>query len=109
MMEVHGEGTTKAIVEEDKQADQNVLVVQMMSVSPQENIVQVKDVSDTIIQNINPLIEEDMKNILIYSTTKEQLCSHPILVSVDKIEKEKLASARENHKNYPLLPLNLQK
>lgn len=59
----------------------------MPSASPQEDIVKVKDVFDTTSQNINPLKKEDMQKILIDSTTKAQLCSRPVLVSVDEIEK----------------------
>ena len=55
-------------------------------------IISIKDVSDNVPQNINPLIEEDIKKILLDSTTKAQLCSHPILVSVDELKKEKKTS-----------------
>ena len=72
MMEVHGEGTKEAKIEEEHQIDQNVQIVQISSDSPQTYIVKVKDVSNTTIQNSNPLIEEDMQKILIDSITKEQ-------------------------------------
>ena len=74
LMEVHKEGTTKAIVEEEQKENQNIPEIQMLSVSPQIDIVKVKDVPDTTIQNINPLIEEDMQKILTDSTSKKQLC-----------------------------------
>ena len=43
-------------------------------------IVKTKDVFDIVAHNINPLTKEDMKKILLGTTTKPQLCSHPILV-----------------------------
>ena len=59
------------------------------------NTINIKDVSDTITQNINPLTEEDLKKILVESTTQEKLCEHHVLVSVDEIEKANKAFARE--------------
>ena len=50
-------------------------------------IVKIKDVSKTIAQNINPLIEDDLKKILVESTTQAKLCENLVLVSVDEIEK----------------------
>lgn len=64
----------------------------MSSFSPQHELnididtVMVKDISNTITQDVNPLIEEDLKKILIESTTQEKLCENPILVSVEEIE-----------------------
>lgn len=60
----------KEIAEPEQQEEQNVQDTQLPSVSPQhvtnENtkIVTIKDVFDVIAQNINPLIEEDLKKML---------------------------------------------
>lgn len=72
----------------------------MPSASPQHwtkedtKIIQIKDVSDKVPQNINPLIKEDMKKISLEDTTKAQLCSHPILVSEDELKNEEKTSAK---------------
>ena len=74
---------------------------QLANVSPQhitsENIetIIVKDVFDVIAQNINPLIEKDLKKILDQSTLQEKLCDNPILVSVDEIHKIVTDTTRE--------------
>ena len=63
----------------------------MSSASPQHvtqedtETIKIKDVSNNVNQNVNPIIEEDMQKILQDTTTKAQLCSHPILVSVDNL------------------------
>ena len=45
-----------------------------------------------------------MQMILTNSTTKAQLCIHPILVSVDEIKKEELASAGEKTQELSIVP-----
>lgn len=73
----------------------------MSSVSPlhevkkDDDAIKIKDVSDSITQNINPLIEDYLKKILVESTTQAKLCENPILVSVDEIEKANKIFARE--------------
>ena len=47
--------------------------------------ITIKDVFDLISQNINPLIEEDLKKILDQSTLQAKLYDNPVLVSVDEI------------------------
>lgn len=89
---------TQATTKVEQQAEQSIPNVLVASASPQHGLdadtdtVKIKDVFNTVIQNINHLTKEDMKNILVDSTTKAQLCSHPILVGVDEIEKEDMAS-----------------
>lgn len=115
--EGHEECTVKeenieATVEEEKQKDLNVPEVHIPSahlphvekVDQQEKIVKIKDVSDNTTHSINPFIEEDIKKILVDSTTKEKLCSHPILVNVDEIEKAKLASTKEKAQELSIPP-----
>ena len=50
-------------------------------------IIKIKDVIDTSCQNINPLTIDDLTKILDQSTQVARLCSSPILVSVDELEK----------------------
>ena len=56
------------------------------TITPTETI-KIKDVTDTSSQNINPLTVEDLSKILDQSTQLAQLCSSPILVSVDELQK----------------------
>ena len=83
-MKVHD----KATVEGEQQEEQSVQDTQLPNVSPQhttsENNITiiVKDVSNITAQNINPLIEEDLKKILDQSTLQVKLCDNPILVLV---------------------------
>ena len=56
------------------------------TITPVETI-KIKDVVDTSCQNINPLTTEDLSKILDQSTQLAQLCSSPILVSVDELQK----------------------
>ena len=76
----------------------------MSSANPQEDITKVKDVFDNTILNINTLTEEDMQKILIESTIKAQLCIHPILVSVDEIEKGELVFVGEKTQASSITP-----
>ena len=46
-----------------------------------------KDVIDTSCQNINPLTIEDLSKILDQSTQQACLCTNPVLVSVDELNK----------------------
>ena len=48
-------------------------------------IVNVKDVLDTIGQNIHPLTVEDMKKILYQTTMQSQICLNLVLVSVEEL------------------------
>ena len=50
-------------------------------------IIKIKDVIDISCQNINPLTVEDLTKILDQSTQVARLCSSPILVSVDELQK----------------------
>ena len=49
--------------------------------------IKIKDVIDTTSQNINPLIVEDLSKILEQSTHQAQLCTNPILVSAEELQK----------------------
>ena len=90
------EKTQEATTREEKQD------VQVSSAIPphtnqvsQWDSMLIKDVLDTSEKNVNPLTEEDLKKILIDYTTTTQLCTHPVLVRVEKIEKVELGSIRE--------------
>ena len=60
---------------------------QLLDVSPQQiksentEIIIVKYIYDLTAVNINPLTQEDMKNILDQSTLQENLCDNLVLVS----------------------------
>ena len=63
------------------------------------DIVTVQDFPNTSGQNINPLTTEDLKKILHQTTVQAQLCTNPVLVSVeewkkaiDKITRDKVNS-----------------
>ena len=49
--------------------------------------ITMKDVPDKSCQNINPLTAEDLNKILDQSTQQEKLCTNPVLVSVDELQK----------------------
>ena len=102
------EGDTKmkvddqAIVEVEQQEKKSAQDTQLPNVNPQQitsvntKIVTVKDVSNLIAQNINPLTEEDLKKILDQSTLYTKLCDNPILVSVDELQKIMTNTKRED-------------
>ena len=54
--------------------------------TPTNTIIE-KDVLNTSSQNINPLTIEDLKKILHQTTLQSQLCTNPILVSVEELQK----------------------
>ena len=90
-------GTTQEATTREEKQD-----VQVSSANPphtnqvsQWDSMLIKDVLDTSKKNVNPLTKEDLKKILIEYTIKTQLCTHPVLVRVEKIEKVELASIRE--------------
>ena len=56
------------------------------TITPTETI-KINDVVPTSCQNINPLTIEDLSKILDQSTQKTHLCTNPILVSVDELQK----------------------
>lgn len=95
---------TQAPVIDEKQIEKSVSDTQVLSASPQQetsaiiDIVKLKDVFETIAQNINPLIEDDLKKILVKSTNQEKLCENLVLVSVDEIEKADKAFVGEEKK-----------
>ena len=76
----------------------------MPSVSPPHDTsvttktINVKDVSNTLAQNINPLTSEDLKKILDQSTLQANLCDNPILVSVEELQKAVTKVTREKVK-----------
>jgi hypothetical protein len=55
--------------------------------TPPAGSVIVKDVPDTSGQNINPLTIEDLKKILHQTTLQSELCSNPVLVSGEELQK----------------------
>ena len=57
-----------------------------IAITPAETI-NVKDVTDKLCQNINPLTAEDLSKILDQSTHQAMLCTNLILVSVDVIQR----------------------
>ena len=83
-------GEEKAI---DEQQEKSVQDTQLpppspphATITPVETMI-VKDVIDTSCQNINPLNIEDLSKILDQSTQQAQLCTNPVLVSVDELQK----------------------
>ena len=90
------ETTKEATTREEKQD------VQVSSANPphtnqvsQWDSMLIKDVIDTSEKNVNPLTKEDLKKILIDYTTTTQLCTHPVLVSIENIEKVEVGFIRE--------------
>ena len=75
------------------QHDQSVQDTQLPFPSPPHStitaakIIKIKDVVDTSYQNIKPLTIEDLTKILDQSTQAARLCTSPILVSVDELQK----------------------
>ena len=64
-----------------------------VAITPTETIT-VKDVTNTSFQNINPLTTKDLSKILDQSTQKDRLCTNPVLVSVDVIQKVVVETTR---------------
>ena len=56
------------------------------TITPVETI-KIKDVIETSCQNINPLTTKDLTKILDQSMQATRLCSSPILVNVDELQK----------------------
>ena len=83
----------QSIDKKEQKLEQSVHDIQMSSASPQQVISEntksftIKDVSNTTDPNINPLLEEYLKRILIPSIVQAKLCDNPILVSVNEIQK----------------------
>ena len=75
----------------DEQKEKSVQDTQLPPPSPPHSTItptekiKIKDVTDTSSQNINPLTTEDLSKILDQSTQLAQLCSSPIMVSVDEL------------------------
>ena len=63
------------------------------TITPTETII-VKDVIDTSRQNINPLTTKDLSKILDQSTLQACLCTNPVLINIDELNKAE-ASTRE--------------
>lgn len=61
----------------------------------QQDSIQIKDFPDNFAQNINPLTDDDIKKILKDSTMVAKLCSNPLLVRTNKIEKVEVATVGE--------------
>ena len=66
----------------------------MLSASPphvdqeiQWDTININDVFNNIVENINPLIEDDLKRILQDSNLAAKLCTNPILINTDEINK----------------------
>ena len=57
-----------------------------VTITPKKAIT-IEDVTDTSCQNINPLTAEDLSKILDQSTHQAILCTNPVLLSVDVIQK----------------------
>ena len=74
----------------------NINSPQIISVSIET--ITVKDVFDLTIQNINPLMDKDLKKILDQSRLQAKLCDNPVLVSVDEIHKSMTNTIREELK-----------
>ena len=91
------------IAKVEQQQEQSVQDTKFPNVSPEITSVNtktviVKDVSVLTTQNINPLIEEDLKKILDQTKLQAKLCDNPVLVSVDEIQKLVINTTREEVK-----------
>ena len=77
----------------EMQQDQSVQDTQLPPPSPPQSIatpaevVKIKDVDDTSNRDISPLTAEDLTKILDQSTHQAQLCTKPIVVSVEELQK----------------------
>ena len=87
---------TKEKIEEDRKDAQDVY---MSSASPlhanqesQQDSVIIMDVHDNISQNVNPLIDDDLKKLQQDSTNANIPCIALALVRVDEINKERNTS-----------------
>ena len=75
----------------DEQQEKSVQDTQLPPPCPPHSIIipvetiKIKNVTNTSSQNINPLTIVDLSKILDQSTQLAQLCSRPILVSVDEL------------------------
>ena len=75
------------------QQDQSVQDTQLPPTNPPHStitpteIIKIKDVVHTSSQNINQLTVEDLTKILDQTTLQAQLCTSPILVSVEELQK----------------------
>ena len=78
--------------QQQQQEEQSVQDTQLPPPSPPHEtstptiIVTVKDVPNTIGQNINPLTIEDVKKILHQTTMQSQICLNLVLVSVEELQ-----------------------
>ena len=65
--------------------------------------IKIKDVTYTTSQNINPLTTKDLTKILDQLNQLAQLCSSPILVSVDELQKlvDKLKEVKVSSQDPP--------
>ena len=78
-------------IDEEQQTEQSLPNTQLPPLSPPHDTstyidtIIVKDFPNNSIQNINPLIVEDIKKILNQSILQAQLCNNPVLVSVDEL------------------------
>ena len=76
---------------DQQQQDQSVQDTQMPPCSPPHvtpiptDSMVVQGFPDTFGQNINPLTVEDLKKILHQTSLQAQLCTNPILVSVEEL------------------------
>ena len=91
-MEKEADKNDQAIAEEQQQ-EQSVQDTQLPPPSPPHvatppaGLDIVKDVPDTSGQNINPLNAEDLKKILHQTTLQSELCTNPVLVSVEELQR----------------------
>ena len=73
--------------------EQSVQDTQLPPLSPPHSIdtpvetIKIKDVVETLSQNINSLTIEDLTKILDQATQHAQICENPILVSVEELQK----------------------
>ena len=85
----------------EQQTDQSVQDTQLPPPSPPHVIstpadtIIVKGVPNKSCQNINPLIAKDLNKILDQYTQQAKLCTNPVLVSVDELQKEVANSTRD--------------
>ena len=113
-IETQDDGKTTS---QQQQNEQSVQDTQVPSGNPPHDIVKstktivVKDVSDILAQNINPLIAEELKKILDKSTLQAKLYDNPILVIIDELQKAVTNVTRDKvnlQEPSPVIPLVTQ-
>ena len=55
-------------------------------------MVTIEDITDDILQNINPLSDEDMRKLVEETSNAHIQCKDPIMIRIDESSKAKLST-----------------